>query len=96
MTTDTRAAEIAALLARLAELMNDPERVEIPEPRPMPERILLTVEEAAERLRIGRTQMFALVKSKQVESILIGRLRRIPVDALNAYAARLLEQQAVA
>lgn len=48
-------------------------------------RLVLTVEEAAERLGIGRTLMYALVKAGVVESICIGRLRRIPADALEAY-----------
>jgi excisionase family DNA binding protein len=52
-------------------------------------RIVLTVEEAAERLGIGRTLMYALVKSGEVESIAIGRLRRIPLDALDDFVERL-------
>jgi excisionase family DNA binding protein len=52
-------------------------------------RLVLTVEEAAERLGIGRTLMYALVKAGVVESICIGRLRRIPVDALEEYVEQL-------
>ena len=52
-------------------------------------RIVLTVEEAAECLGIGRTLMYALVMAREVESVQIGRLRRIPVDALDMYVARL-------
>ncbi|WP_326589281.1 excisionase family DNA-binding protein [Streptomyces sp. NBC_01294] len=51
--------------------------------------VLLTVEEAARRLRIGRTTCFALVASGALESVTVGRLRRIPPDALPAYVARL-------
>jgi excisionase family DNA binding protein len=40
--------------------------------------VLLTVEEAARRLNIGRTTMYALVSSGAVESVTIGRLRRVP------------------
>jgi excisionase family DNA binding protein len=47
--------------------------------------LVLTVEAAAERLGIGRTLMYALVKSGDVESVSIGRLRRIPVDALDTF-----------
>jgi excisionase family DNA binding protein len=47
--------------------------------------IVLTVEDAAQRLGIGRTLMFALVKRGEVESVTIGRLRRIPIDALDNY-----------
>jgi excisionase family DNA binding protein len=49
------------------------------------EAVLLTVEEAAVRLRIGRTTMYALVSSGAVESVKVGRLRRVPVEAVDAY-----------
>ena len=52
-------------------------------------RLLLTVEEAAEQLGIGRTLMYALVKQGAIESVQIGRLRRIPADALPRYLAQL-------
>jgi excisionase family DNA binding protein len=58
-------------------------------------RLLLKVEEAAERLGIGRSTMYALVLSGDVESVTIGRLRRVPADALPAYLARLREAQSV-
>lgn len=50
---------------------------------------VLTVEEAAQRLRIGRTLMYALIASGDVESVRIGRLRRVPTDALDEYVLRL-------
>jgi excisionase family DNA binding protein len=50
---------------------------------------VLTVAEAAEVLGIGRTLMYSLVSSGAVESVTIGRLRRIPTDALTAYVAGL-------
>ena len=53
------------------------------------EQIVLTVEEAAQRLGVGRTLMYALVKSGDIESISIGRLRRIPCDALEEFVARM-------
>lgn len=53
--------------------------------------LLLTVEEAAHRLRIGRTQMYQLVKTGEVESVCIGRLRRVPVECLTAYVINLRE-----
>ena len=56
-----------------------------------PNRMVLTVEEAAERLGIGRTFMYALVKAGAVESICIGRLRRIPADALETFVVELRE-----
>jgi excisionase family DNA binding protein len=52
--------------------------------------LLLTVEEAAERLGIGRTLMYSLVSSGTVESVTIGRLRRVPTECLERYIADLL------
>jgi excisionase family DNA binding protein len=49
------------------------------------ERLLLTVEEAARRLRIGRTTAYRLVAEGELASIQIGHLRRIPVDAVTAF-----------
>jgi excisionase family DNA binding protein len=91
---DTRATEIADLLARLAVLIStqSPD-TEAPITQPVPARVLLTVEEAAERLHIGKTKTYALVKAGEIESVLIGRLRRIHIDAINSYAARLTSQQ---
>ncbi|GAA3051977.1 helix-turn-helix domain-containing protein [Streptomyces glomeratus] len=54
-----------------------------------PTLLLLTVEEAARRLGIGRTTCFALIASGELESVKVGSLRRIPVDALVAYVGRL-------
>jgi excisionase family DNA binding protein len=48
-------------------------------------RLVLTVEEAADRLGIGRTLMYALITAGEVESVRIGRLRRIPANALEKY-----------
>lgn len=54
-----------------------------------PTLVLLTVEEAARRLRVGRTLCFGLVRSGALESVKVGHLRRVPVDALPEYVARL-------
>jgi len=52
--------------------------------------LLLTVEEAARRLKIGRTQMYSLITSGEVQSVTIGRLRRVPAESLTAYVSRLM------
>ncbi|HEU5161140.1 MAG TPA: helix-turn-helix domain-containing protein [Streptosporangiaceae bacterium] len=57
-------------------------------------RLLLTTEEAAERLGIGRTKMVRLVSSGAVESVKIGRLRRIPAECLSEFVAQLRATQA--
>jgi excisionase family DNA binding protein len=51
--------------------------------------LVLTIEQAAKRLGIGRTLMYALVSSGEIESVTIGRLRRIPVECLTEYVNRL-------
>ncbi|TDW91274.1 excisionase family DNA-binding protein [Kribbella sp. VKM Ac-2566] len=56
--------------------------------------IFMTVEEAAKALRIGRTRMFALIASGEVESVLIGRSRRISIDALREFAYKLPQDAA--
>ncbi|WP_329273822.1 helix-turn-helix domain-containing protein [Streptomyces sp. NBC_01451] len=53
-----------------------------------PTLVLLTVEEAARRLRIGRTTCFALIRTGELESIDIGRLRRVPADAVPEFVTR--------
>jgi excisionase family DNA binding protein len=52
--------------------------------------LLLTVEEAAERLKIGRTHMYSLVSAGAVRSVTIGRLRRVPCECLVEYVSNLL------
>lgn len=54
-----------------------------------PTLVLLTVEEAARRLRIGRTTCYALIRSGELESVPVGHLRRVPAEAVPEYVARL-------
>ena len=51
-------------------------------------RLLVSVEEAAQMLSVGRSLIYKLVLSKQVLSVKIGRTRRIPVFALEAFIAQ--------
>jgi excisionase family DNA binding protein len=55
-------------------------------------RIVLTIEQAAERLGVGRTMTYSLVRAGEVKSVSIGRLRRVPVTALAEYVAALLDE----
>ncbi|MBE9498487.1 helix-turn-helix domain-containing protein [Streptomyces sp. GKU 257-1] len=50
---------------------------------------LLTVEEAARRLGIGRTVCYRLISAGELESVTVGRLRRVPADAVPEYVSRL-------
>lgn len=49
------------------------------------EPLLLTIEQAAVVLSIGRTKMFELVALGEVFSFKIGRRRLIPKESLQAY-----------
>lgn len=55
--------------------------------------LLHSPEGAAERLQCGRTLIYELMASGEIESIKIGRLRRIPDDALVAYVNKLRSRQ---
>ena len=58
------------------------------------ERLLYSVEEAAGLLGVGRTFMFYLVATGEIESLKIGKLRKIPRDAIDSYIQRLRCAQA--
>jgi len=47
------------------------------------------VEEAADRLRVGRTYMFDLVRRGEVPSVRLGKLRRIRASDLERYVTSL-------
>ena len=67
-----------------------PYQEEIVQGADIPERaLLLRVEDAARRLGIARTLMFRLIKDGEVESVRVGRLRRVPVASLEDYVERL-------
>jgi excisionase family DNA binding protein len=62
--------------------------------RPAPEdgagqRLLLTVEEAAACLCVGRTYMFDLIAKGVVPSVRLGKLRRIRPEDLERYVSSL-------
>ncbi|MBR7830241.1 helix-turn-helix domain-containing protein [Actinospica sp. MGRD01-02] len=49
------------------------------------EPLLYTIHEAAAALRISRTKLYELLDSGDVESVYIGRSRKIPAEALRIY-----------
>lgn len=58
---------------------------------PPSSRLLLTVEEAAQALSVGRSLLYELLMRREIFSVKVGRVRRVPVDALRAYIARQME-----
>lgn len=48
--------------------------------------VLLTVEEAAKALAVSRTMIFQLIRTGQLSTVRIGRLRRVPTWAIEDFA----------
>ncbi len=59
----------------------------------VPERLVYSVDEAADLLGIGRTFMYHLVANGEIESFKIGNRRKIPRDAISQYIDRLRAEQ---
>lgn len=53
--------------------------------------LLLSPEEAAQLLGISRSRVYELLRDAELPSIKIGRLRRIPRQAVHAYVNDLLQ-----
>lgn len=49
------------------------------------DKLLLTVAEAARRLQLSKTFTYSLVMSGELESLKLGKARRIPVKALDEF-----------
>jgi excisionase family DNA binding protein len=56
-------------------------------------KLLLTPEEAAEALSIGRSKLYELLADGSLESVAIGACRRIPNTALHDFVERLRESR---
>ncbi|MFF4863676.1 helix-turn-helix domain-containing protein [Streptomyces sp. NPDC001231] len=54
----------------------------------------LTVPEVMTALRLSRSKVYDLIRSKQLPSYTSGRARRIPVDAVRNYMHHRLEENA--
>ncbi|MFB4284456.1 helix-turn-helix domain-containing protein [Nonomuraea sp. MTCD27] len=53
--------------------------------------LVLTVDEAAARLRVSRWTLYTLIRSNQLRSFKVGRRRLIEVEALNECIKTLAE-----
>lgn len=78
-------ARLEAALAELAEAIRAEVRAEAT-PADAPDR-LLSVDEAAAMLGLGRTRLLAEVYSGRLASLKVGRRRLIPAGAITAYIA---------
>ena len=59
-------------------------------------RLLLTVPEAAEALAISRSKLYERIAAGLVRSVRIDGSRRVPVEELESYVTRLLNQEEAA
>lgn len=59
----------------------------------LPMKLLLTVEEAAQVLSLGRSLLYELMAQKLIYSVKVGRNRRIPLKSLQAFVESLTAQQ---
>jgi excisionase family DNA binding protein len=82
-----RGAEIAQLVGRLIALLSPPE-APAPVTPPLP-KLLVSFDDAAERLSIGRTKLYQLVREHQIKTVRIGRLHRVRVIELERDVDRL-------
>ena len=56
------------------------------------DKLLVTVEQASAALSIGRTRIFRLLAAGELESVKIGKSRRIIKDSLNSYVERIIRE----
>lgn len=52
------------------------------------ERVLVTIDEAAEALGVGRTTIYLLMRQKNLQPAKIGRRSLITAESVRAYAAK--------
>jgi excisionase family DNA binding protein len=55
--------------------------------------LLLSVEEAADQLRLGRTQTYELVMTRKIQSVKVGRRRLVVRSSLLDFVQALLVEQ---
>ena len=59
----------------------------------MDNQLLLSVEEAADVLRLGRTRIYELVMTKRIQSVKVGRRRLVVRTSLLDFVQTLLLEQ---
>jgi excisionase family DNA binding protein len=81
-----RAETRAALAEALAEIL--PQLI----PPPVDATAMVDVSEAAVRLGIGTTKAKELIAASTLPSVLIGRRRKVPIEAIDTYVRRRLQE----
>jgi excisionase family DNA binding protein len=55
------------------------------------EKLLLTPKEAGAALGVGRSRVYDLMRTRQLPSVRIGKSRRVPAAAVQAFVDQLME-----
>jgi excisionase family DNA binding protein len=55
-------------------------------------KVLVSVDEAAAMLSLGRTLVWELVRKKELRSVKVGRTRRILVSSVHEYVEKLMTE----
>jgi excisionase family DNA binding protein len=92
--TDTHMHVTPNALSRYTHLRASAEEVSVMSTTPLSAPLLLSVEEAAAQIRVGRARMFDLIRRGKVVSVKVGGSRRVPYDSLRAYVDQLITEQA--
>jgi excisionase family DNA binding protein len=59
----------------------------------MENKILLSPEETCEVLGVKRSTLFKMIETREIPSIKVGRLRRIPVEGIRKWVQKQVEEQ---
>lgn len=73
----------------MTQMIQRPDEGMSPAVPAVPVTLLLTAEEAAYALRVGRSKVYELMRSGALRSVKIGGSRRVSATALAEYVARL-------
>lgn len=95
MTAQTARRKAQPATAAKSRAASSPKRKPAPSPTiqrelreiPHTSALLLTVDQAARKLGIGKSLMYKLIWDGDVTSIMIGRFRRVSVEELERYIA---------
>lgn len=50
-------------------------------------KVLLTVDETAHKLSVGRNAVYGLMRRGELRYITVGRVRRVPIEAVSEFVA---------
>jgi len=85
MCKGTECPFLAAVRAEIREVQREVAQPQASGP------LLVTVKQASELLSLGQTEVYALIARGELASVKVGRLRRIPAQALHNFVASLQE-----